>query len=301
MMDWLYIGIIAYFLNAISFVISKIMLTDLIPDPWVYTFLVNALGILVVVLLPFSFFIPSLPVVLAALASGVTYVFALLIMYKLLFKEEASQVVPLTGGMTPIFVFLMAFFALGEFLNTNQIIGFVLIVVGGFIVSHEESLKERVAHMGRKLFWGSVLSALLFAASQVLMKFVFNNDTFMNGFLWRGFGAVLGALLLLIPALPRKAILGSFKTSNMKTGFIFIVGQIAAVLSFILVNYAFSLGPVSLVNALSGIQYAFLFGFIVFLSKKFPKLLKEPLKPGIVKQKVLSIVLITIGVFALFV
>lgn len=300
-MNWLYIGLIAYFLNAISFVIAKIMLTDLIPNPWVYTFFVSFLGIIVAVLLPFSFFAPSLAVVLAALASGITYTFALLVFYKLLYKEEASQVVPLTGGMTPIFVFAMAFFALGELLSTNQIIGFILIVVGGFIVSHEESLKERVAHMGVKLFWGAVLSAVLFAASQVLVKFVFNNDTFINGFMWRGFGAVLGASLLLIPRKPRKAIFGSFKPSNVKTGFIFVAGQVAAALSFVLVNYAFSLGPVSLVNALSGIQYAFLFGFIVFLSKKYPKLLKEPLKPGIVRQKIWSIVLITAGVAALFI
>ncbi len=300
-MNWLYIGLVAYFLNAISFIVSKVMLKDLIPDPWVYTFFVNVLGALTIVLLPFSFFAPSVVVVLAALVSGVTYVFALLILYKLLAKEEASQVVPLTGGMTPIFVFLMAFFALGEFLSMNQMIGFVLIVVGGFIVSHEESVKERLAHMGTKLFWGSVLSALLFGASQVLMKFVFNNDTFVNGFMWRGFGAVLGSAFLLIPKIPRRNILGSFKASNVKTGFIFIAGQVAALVSFILVNYAFSLGPVSLVNALSGIQYAFLFGFIVFLSKKYPQLLKEPLKRGIVWQKIISIVLITAGVVALFV
>ncbi|MCL4392065.1 EamA family transporter [Patescibacteria group bacterium] len=300
-MNWLYIGLVAYFLNAISFVVSKVMLKDLIPDPWVYTFFVNVLGALTVVLLPFSFFAPSVAVVLAALASGVTYVYALLILYKLLAREEASQVVPLTGGMTPIFVFLMAFFALGEFLNTDQLIGFALIVIGGFIVSHEESLKERLAHMGARLFLGSILAAVLFGASQVLMKFVFNNDTFINGFMWRGFGAVLGAAFLLFPKVPRRNIFKSFKKSNVKTDSIFIVGQIAALLSFILVNYAFSLGPVSLVNALSGIQYAFLFGFIVFLSKKYPKLLKEPLRPGIVRQKVISIVLITAGVAVLFV
>jgi uncharacterized membrane protein len=300
-MNWLYIGLVAYFLNAISFVVSKVMLKDLIPNPWVYTFFVNILGVLVIFLLPFSFFVPSLAVVLAALASGVTYVYALLILYKLLAREEASQVVPLTGGMTPVFVFVMAFFWLGEFLNVDQMVGFILIVVGGFVVAHEESVKERLAHMGPKLFWGSVLSAALFGASQVLMKFVFNNDTFVNGFMLRGFGAVLGAAFLLLPEKQRKAILISFKPSNVKTGFIFIAGQVAALASFVLVNYAFSLGPVSLVNALSGIQYAFLFGFVVFLSKKYPKFLKEPLKRGIVWQKVISIILITAGVAVLFI
>lgn len=300
-MNWLYIGFIAYFLNAISFVVSKIMLTDLVPDPWVYTFLVNVLGVLVIVLLPFGFHVPGMPVIAASLASGVTYVVALLILYKLLSQEETSQVVPLSGGITPIFVFLLAFFFLSELLKINQIIGFILIVVGGFVVAHEESWREKAKHMGMKLFWGSVLSALFFAGSQVLMKFVFNNDTFIDGLIWRGFGAVVGSLVLLVPAKPRREIFRSFRRSSVKTGFIFIAGQAAALLSFVLVNYAFSLGPVSLVNALSGIQYAFLFAFIVFLSKKFPRILKEPLKPGIVRQKVWSIVLITAGVALLFV
>lgn len=300
-MNWFYIGLIAYFLNAISFVISKVLLTDMVPNPWVYTFLVNILGAVVVLLMPFGFHVPGLPVILASLASGVTYVLALLVFYKLLSKEETSQVVPLTGGVTPIFVFLLAFFFLGELLKINQIIGFALIVVGGFVVAHEESWQEKIKHMGVKLFWGSVLAALFFGASQVLMKFVFNNDTFIDGLIWRGFGAVLGSLLLLAPAKPREAIFDSFRKSSFKAGFIFIAGQIAALASFVLVNYAFSLGPVSLVNALSGVQYAFLFAFIVFLSRKFPKILKEPLKPEIVRQKVWSIVLITAGVFALFI
>ncbi|MCL5224037.1 MAG: DMT family transporter [Patescibacteria group bacterium] len=300
-MSWLYIGLVAYFLNAISFVVAKVMLTDLIPDPWVYTFWTNILGLLAIVLLPFGFFVPSFQVILASFGSGVTYVLALLIFYKLLYREEASQVVPLTGGMTPIFVFLMAYFFLSEFLSVNQLIGFALIVIGGFIVSHEESWRERTKHMGVKLFWGSALSAVLFAASQVLMKFVFNNGPFLNGFIWRCFGAVLGAMFLLFLSKPRRAILKSFSPSNVKTGFVFIAGQVAALASFVLVNYAFSLGPVTIVNALSGVQYAFLFGFVVFLSKQYPKLLKEPLQPQIVRQKIWSIVLITAGVFALFI
>ncbi|MCL5224270.1 MAG: EamA family transporter [Patescibacteria group bacterium] len=300
-MSWLYIGLVAYLLSAVSFIVSKVMLTDLIPDPWVYTFWTNVLGVLVVVLLPFGFFIPPLSVILASFGSGITYVLALIVFNKLLFREEASQVVPLAGGLTPLFVLLLASSFLSEFLSVAELIGFALVVVGGFVVAHEESLRERIRHMGAKLFWGSVVAAFFFGVSQVLMKFVFNNGPFLNGFIWRGFGAILGALLLLIPFKPRKAIFGSFKASNVNAGFIFISGQLAALGSFVLVNYAFSLGPVSLVNALSGVQYAFLFGFIVFLSKRYPKLLKEPLRAGIVRQKIIGIVLIMAGMFALFV
>jgi drug/metabolite transporter (DMT)-like permease len=300
-MDWLYIGLAAYFLNAISFVVSKAMLTELIPDAWTYTFYVNIVGALTVFLIPFGFFVPSPAVIAASFASGVTYVFALLLFYKLLRREEASQIVPLTGGMTPLFVFLMASLFLGELLTANQIVGFILIVLGGFIVAHEGSWRKRIWKMEAKVFWGAAFAAVLFGASQVLMKFVFDNGPFLNGFIWRGFGAVLGAALLLLPAKPRQRIFGSFRHPSMKTDSIFVVGQIAALANFVLVNYAFSLGPVSLVNALSGVQYAFLFGFIVFLSKRHPAILKEPLQPTIVRQKIWSIVLITAGVFALFI
>ncbi len=300
-MNWLYIGLVAYFLNAISFVVSKVLLTELIPDAWTYTFYVNIVGVLAVLLIPFGFFIPSPAVIAASFASGITYVFALLLFYKLLRREEASQIVPLTGGMTPIFVLILASFFLGELLTLNQIIGFVLVVLGGFIVAHDQPWQKRTWRMEVKIFWGAALAAVLFGASQVLMKFVFDNGPFLNGFIWRGFGAVVGAALLLLPARPRQRIIGSLHHPSIKTDSIFVVGQIAALASFVLVNYAFSLGPVSLVNALSGVQYAFLFGFIVFLSKRHPAILEEPLQPAVVRQKIWSIVLITAGVFALFI
>ncbi len=300
-MAWLYIGLIAYFLNAVSFVISKVILTDILPDAWTYTFYVNALGIFVVLLIPFGFAVPAFPVIAAAIASGITYVFALLILYKLLAKDEASQVVPLTGGLTPVFVFLMAFLFLSEVLSTSQIIGFVLIVIGGFVAAHEGPVKGKLRYSEAKLLWGSVISALLFGASQVLLKFVFDQIPFLNGFIWRGFGAVAGAAILLAFAEPRRRIFASFKQSTVKTETAFVAAQGAALASFVMVNYAISIGPVSLVNALSGVQYAFLFGIIVFLSRRLPKLLKEPLNPNVVKQKIWSILLITAGVFALFI
>ena len=300
-MNWLYIGLIAYFLNSISFVVSKVMLTEFIPDPWTYTFWVNVVGALTVFLIPFGFFVPSLPVIGASFASGITYVAALLIFYWLLSQDETSQVVPLTGGLTPIFVLALALLFLGEFLTTVQVIGFVLIVAGGFIVAHEGPWRIGGQHWDSKLIWGALAAAILFGASQVFVKFVFDQVPFVNGFIWRGFGAVLGAGLLLLPPKPRKSILASFRHPSVRTESFFVFGQIAALLSFVLVNYAISIGPVSLVNALSGVQYAFLFGLIVFLSKRLPKLLKEPLEPRIVRQKIWSIVLITAGLFVLFI
>jgi hypothetical protein len=69
-------------------------------------------------------------------------------------------------------------------------------------------------------------------------------------------------------------------------------------LANILQNWAIALSPlvyVSLINALQGIQYAFLLIFTVFISLKFPKILKEEIKSQILIQKIFAIFLIIIG------
>ena len=48
-------------------------------------------------------------------------------------------------------------------------------------------------------------------------------------------------------------------------------------------------------NALQGVQYIFLFLIIIFLAKKFPKISEEKLTKKIILQKVISIILIGLG------
>ena len=63
----------------------------------------------------------------------------------------------------------------------------------------------------------------------------------------------------------------------------------------ILQNWAIALAPlvyVAIVNALAGTQYVFLLIFTIFLSLKFPKILKEKVSREILLQKIVAILLI---------
>jgi len=306
-MNWFVISLFSYFLNAVSIIISKIILSDFeTVKPAVYAFWINFFGIVVLFFLPFNAFLPEAQFVFAALLSGILNALAILILYNLLYREEASQVGPIVGGFTPIFIFPLAFLFLGEFLFFYQIIGFLLVVIGGFIASYEISVKKHLWYLNRRVILWSAVAALFFAISQVLIKFVFNNNVdFLSGFIWRGIGSLLGAIFILFYPKYFREIKTSVAVSSghniAKMGGIFILSQVAAFLGYVLINYAIMLGPVSLVNSFSGIQYVFLFLMVVFLSKFYPKILKENLNKELVNQKIVSIFLISIGIFILFI
>jgi len=76
------------------------------------------------------------------------------------------------------------------------------------------------------------------------------------------------------------------------------MGQTAGALSSVLVNVAIaiSIGATAIINSLQGIQYVFVLLIVVFMSKKFPKVIKEELTKRVLIQKIIATVLIIIGV-----
>ena len=180
---------------------------------------------------------------------------------------------------------------------------FVLIIIGGILISWHFK-KDNVKKITRKssvlkTFAIATLSALLFATSYTLTKHIYDSTEFINGFIWTRLGLILGTLFLLIPKKNREKIFLQEKKSTKKTNGLFLFGQICGGVSFFLINYAFSISSVTLVHALQGLQYTFLFLIVIILSKKFPKALEEKLTTPIVLQKVLAISIISYGLYLL--
>ncbi|MFW0862203.1 MAG: hypothetical protein ACKKL6_01320 [Candidatus Komeilibacteria bacterium] len=291
---WILVVTIGYLLNGASSVINKSLLNKDIPNPVVYTFYITALGLFVFVLAPFGFSWIGLNMFLVSALAGILFTLGLLYMFIALVKDEVSRVTPLIGGLQPIFVFALAFFLLDERLLFNQILAFALILIGGILITIQsgKSTKSQA-----KMFWLSVLSSFLFAASFVLTKFVFNNVDFISGFIWIRIGSFIAASIFLLSKKQRQAIF--YNTGNAKQGvtLAFILGQGAGALSFIMINWAISMGSVTLVNALQGLQYVFLFVIVFVLAKKYPQLLDEDLHKKVVIQKIIAILLIAVGMY----
>lgn len=296
-MTWVPISLLAYALNALASLIDKVLLRRLIAHPAAYAFYVSALGLLIFVAAPFGFRLPSLPVLAASLSAGVLFVFALLAFFTALKRGEASRVVTLVGGLSPLAVVVVAWQFLGEILTLSQLVAFAIILLGGYLVAREGGRGRLTARVA----WVGVLAALLFALSHVLMRYVYLNHPFLSGLLWRGAGSFVGAVVLLALPWNRRHILAALRHPEAKASALFLFGQVLAAAGFVLMNYAFSLGPVALVNALAGAQYVFLFLLVYLFGRRSPALVGEVLTKRVVREKVVSVILMAMGVFLLFV
>ncbi len=302
-MNWIIIVLAGHFLNALAFLMDKFLLTKKIPSPFVYAFFIGVLGILALILIPFGVVIPSSPEIVRALVAGATFVIALVFFFAGLKENEASRVIPLTGGFVPAFTFVLAYFFLAERLGSAEVLAFTVLVAGGVLITIEKKGKG-----SKKGYIYAVIAALVFAVSFVITKQVFIEQEFISGFVWSRIGGFIMAMSFLLIPSARNGILhqpkqpSSAKASEGKknifanTAVLFFTGQVAGALGFFLVNYAISLASVSLVNAMQGVQYAFLLIMIVLLSKKFPKIMSEKLTGAVLAQKVVAIILISIGI-----
>lgn len=296
-MNWLLIVICAHLLNALVFVLTKYILDKHIKDANVLAILIGVLGMGVFFLAPwflawtnwFDFFIN--------IFAGVLLLLALIVFNYALKKFEVTRIVPVAGGAVPFFTFVLAFVFLGERLTLYEVVAFVLLLVGTVIINFEYKKNKNI------FSWASVgwsaLAGLLFAASFVANKYAFDTQEFVSSFIWIRAGSFLVALTLLIqPKFWRKTI-STIKKFDLKAYFVFFLTMVFGATGFLLLSYAINIGSVTLTNALQGIQYALLLISVLFLSKYFPKIIKEKYTRFVLAQKIIAIFLISAGIIFL--
>ena len=294
-MSWFMFSIIGYFLNAISITINKAILSKAIPSPSTMTFLIATLGMVSIVLIPFGVTLTSPLVLFISLIAGIFFVVAIFTMLYALQKGEASNVPVFIGAFQPIFVFFLAFFFLAEVLTKNYFTGFVFLTLGGLIIA----LRELKNH--RKILGVAILSSISFAVTFAVSKWIFSEIGFINGFFWTRLGAFIGGLILILNPYCRqeikKILTRRNKKKNTRATIEFLAAQTTGAAGFILIYYSFSLGSVTLVNALQGVQYIFIFLLVEPLGYFFPKLWSEDLTKKAIFIKLLAITSVSIGLF----
>jgi drug/metabolite transporter (DMT)-like permease len=319
---WLIVAVISYLINAAVYVGDKFLLSKKIHSSIAYAFYVGIWSFLNIFILVLDPWLPNWQELGIDLFAGLIFLGTLIFWYKALHQSEATRVVPIVGALTPIFSFILGFIFLHESLSERQLIAFLIIIIGGVLISAKRT-KFYELHMVvdrfRKIFGNtlggihasyrptqrliinSVVSAFFFAAYYVLIKYVYSTQPFIGGFVWSRMGSFIGVhLILLLPAW-RKLIFEKHigKSSKPKNLVFFFLIRGMAFLAFILLNRAVSLGNVAVINALQGSQYIFLFAMVMFLSSKYPRVLKEELGGEVLFQKIIGALLIGIGMYML--
>jgi len=295
-MLYLFLALAAQVLNALVVLLDKyLIVSKSVAKPVVYAFLIAVLSGVVVIILPFGVIMtPTVVVILLSLAVSFAYVFSILFLYKSLAVSDASDVAPILGAMSALSALLFDLLFLGGHPMGNFLGGFVFLVVGTVLMSYFRFSGKSLAYV--------VFSGVLFGLSSVLVKMIFLETTFWNGFFWSRMGNVVAALIFLIPSANRRVIFGNILFSSFKTKFFVLANKTLAGFAFLLILIAINLGDVSVVNAIGGVQFVILIIFALIFSKKFPNYFYESVHHRMtIMQKVTATILISVGYALLFI
>src|SRR3989344_4263761 len=290
---WLYVALIAHFLYALVFVFDKYILSKPIKSSLSYAFYTSFAGGFIAIIIPFfEFRVLDFANIFYSLIAGAAFSWALVLFYRTLQISEASRSVPFVGALVPIATLIFSFPMGLEKLAGQHILSFLFLVGGGFLIvfgyknDHFWSAKNLVYAVGAAVFFGFAFA---------LTKLVFEHTNFVSGLIWTRWGGFIFALVLLLKKKWREDIFETTLVSNEKTALWFFSSKVLGAAAVILQNFAIFLGSVVLVNAMQSTQYLFLLVLAGFLSMKLPKSFKESLDKAAIVQKVISIIIIGIG------
>lgn len=297
-MSYILIAIISHLITGVANVIDKVVVEKYLKAASIYAFWVSALTIVAIVLIPFGVTWPGLSMMVLSIIFGAFFIGGFFMMNAGLLRGETSRVITTIGGSLPIFTLTLSYIFLNEVLKSNQYLAFVILVLGIILMGVQKKEKNVKDH-NSILF--AIGAGLFFAASFVGSKYIFNNLTFISGFFWMRVGGFLCAPLILLVPKWRGEIIADIKQPGVdqKTakGLAFI-NQVIGGIGFIFLNYAISIGTPTIVNALQGVQYGFIFLATAVLGNKIPTL-KEKLTKSIIIQKIIAILFIVVGLILL--
>ncbi len=213
--------------------------------------------------------------------------------------EEASVVIPLFQ-FDPIFGFILGFFILNELPNLDQVLSSVLILTGILLLSLEIDFENKLKFKKEALFLVAV-SSFLFALNGVLFKKLALADSFWISIFWQYTGlTVFGVVVLIFCRKFRQDFITMVTAPKLRILSLNVTSETLYIIGGLANNFAILLAPVALVFVVNSYQALFVFIFAVLFTIFFPKFISEKISKKHFFHKLVSIVIITIGSYLLY-
>ncbi|OGG51384.1 hypothetical protein A2704_03380 [Candidatus Kaiserbacteria bacterium RIFCSPHIGHO2_01_FULL_54_36b] len=293
---WIALAALAQLITAGVVFVDKYVLVSKthIGKPVVYAFYISLLSGFVLVLVPFGLVsIPSTEVLFLSLLASVTFISSIVLLYTALKEGHASDIMPVVGSVAAVATALCANLWLHEDLPQAFVPAFGLMVFGMLLISH-----FRLTNRQKMLV---IFSGIFFGATAFLTKLIFLETSFLDGFFWSRMTNVVGALFLLALPANRAAIFSGYRGSSSGTKWLVVSNKTLGGIAAILTLLAISLGSVSIVQALAGLQFVFLLLIAYFFSRYFPAVLRGEMDHKGRAHKLGGIACIALGLALLFV
>lgn len=239
--------------------------------------------------------LPTLQIGLLFL-SGILLVLYLIPYFKALSLDDTSRVVPLFQFF-PIFVLIISYLFLHESLNGKQLFGFAFITIGGFLLGAKQ-IDKKIFSI-RKSFWYMMLSSLLYSFTGIIFKYLPQTDFWLN-ISYQTMGIGIGALLLFLYTPYRRNFLQEIKTFDMKVYKALALNTGLTLLAEFSYFFAITLAPVALISIAQGTQPLFVLLYGLILTLWLPHLIKEDIRRKTLELKLLSIILLFVGIYFIY-
>lgn len=293
-MEWIFLALLAPLCWAFGVTILKIMRISFIKHPFGYLFIT----IPVMVYTLFLFFIepyeyPGIKNIIVALTIGGIATFGYYFYVMSLKKEEVSKVTILFG-LLPLVVLILSTIFLGERLSIYQYLAFIFIISGSMLISFDHNIKKIKVTASILLI---LLSILLYSMQDFLLK-IGEETNFSTMMFFRSLGFVITVLFIwLISKNARKEAKSMIKSLNKKRLSIAYSAELLGSFGILFFFLAVQKTSVSLVALITGFQSFFVILIALVLTKKFPHLLTEAMDKKNISIKVISAVLMLIGLY----
>ena len=322
-MLWLLAAIGGYGATALSGTADKFLVSGRIEKPAAYVFLLTIFSLVSFALAPFGLHILPLPEMGIFFVAGMLFAWSLLFLFTAFRTGEVSRILPLTGifsAMVTLLPSIVRAFLFGEF-PISGFLSYGLLLIGAVLLSFSNSDFERSPYSRRDVRL-SFFSGLFLAGFYLLIKVGEGSGAnFVSGLVWSRFGVFLGGVSLLLVPTYRRDIVSflrekafSPKTSesaipspygkmprrqvgSLPTWLIFLSGKTLGGIGAICIVFATYRGSAAIVQALVGVQFAFVFLVALSLSGRFPTIFSETLSRADWLRKAGAFACLSVGVW----
>jgi drug/metabolite transporter (DMT)-like permease len=291
---WIFFALGGYALLAGEAVLSKFLITARLKSWQLYTFYIGIFSSVVIVFTPFGFEWRGPEAFFAAILSGVLFYLALAFLFQSLLVSSAVRVYVLFGAVMTLSTVFLARIFLDDKITPVALLGIGFLIVGGTLISFKHYEKSFFSNWQK-----TVLAGILAALSYVVLKYAYNQQNFVSGYVISRLGITAAAALsLLLPSF-REKVFASLKKGkrkeNIKNFFGSVAAKTVAGTGTVLIHYAIFLGSVMVVNALVATQYLLTFLLSIILSFYWKKIFIEKFTPLNVILKAVGVILVVLG------
>lgn len=286
-MTWLGYSLLAAAVYATVIFTDKFIVRGGFADPRGVVLYGSAVGLVLGTLLWFICGRPVLPprAALLVVGSGIFTIFASVFYFRAIYETAASTVIILMQ-VVPLIVLLMSRVVLHEPITGHQLAGIFLVVSAAMGIAATGKREGEHGDLTLRAMLHMLAAALLWSAANVSFKMAAATATFGQLVAYESWGIFLGGLGIFI-CLPgmRRAFLGSLASTGKRAVGLVALNESIFVAGKLLMFYAISLGPVTLVSAVGSTQVFFAVAYGWGLTLIAPKIFAEDITaPGLARQ-----------------